>query len=65
MYDVNIEVRADILGNVVGRLKLRGIDAIDTKQAKRLAEEQAHKDHCHSYGIPVHFIATKAVFQYK
>jgi len=58
MYKVNVQVRMDILGNIVDRLSIE-IDEYGTKkEAKKAAEQKAHKENCQRYGMPVHFIAT-------
>ncbi|OME54018.1 hypothetical protein BSK59_15670 [Paenibacillus odorifer] len=57
MYTVKVEVRADVLGNVVGKLTYKEINANSKDEAKRIAEQQAHKENCLSYGVPVHFVA--------
>lgn len=58
MYKVNVQVRMDILGNVIDRLSIEVPTYTTKKEAKSLAEQMAHKENCQRYGMPVHFKAT-------
>jgi hypothetical protein len=64
MYTVRVEARMDILGEVVDRFNV-DVDVYSTKEeAKKIAQVIAHKEKCHSYRVPVHFVA-KSVSNWK
>jgi hypothetical protein len=63
MYKVNLQVRSDILGEILGNVTVL-VDEPTKEKAEITGKMQAHEKYCHSYKVPVHFLVKKVKFVY-